>query len=98
MDSTGAQPTRVIVVNKSLQVWQLSGDPETASDHEDIFTAGYADTLPGWSAEQHQGMHRPPAFSIGQELSSQTSTRFDEEVQVILWLLSPRDYHERVAL
>ncbi len=87
VDSTGMQSTRVIAVNKSLQVWQLSGDPETASDHEDILTAVHADTLPVRSAEQHRGMDRLPAPGMVQELSSHSSTRLDKEIQEILWLV-----------
>ena len=43
-------------------------------------------------------MQSAPILSITQKLSSQTSARLDKEIQVILWLLCPRDHHEWVAL
>src|SRR5256885_1409585 len=91
MDSTGANLTGIIAVNKQLQI-----DPEATSYHENVLVHG--DTLPVRSTEQHQVVRGVSIRCMKQEFSSQTSVRLDEEIQMILRLLCPRDHHEWVTL
>jgi hypothetical protein len=46
MDSTGAQLTGIIAVNKPLQIWQLRRDPEATSCQKvfDYCTIAYLDS------------------------------------------------------
>ena len=98
MDSTGANLTGIIAVNKQLQIWQLRCDPEATSYQENVLTVVHGDTLPVRSTEQHQVVRGVSIRCMKQEFSSQTSARLDEEIQMILRLLCPRDHHEWVTL
>jgi len=73
-------------------------DSEATSYHKDILTVVHGNTLPVRSTEQHQGVHSMLILRMVQEFSGQAPSRLDEEIQMILRLLRPRDHHEWMTL
>jgi hypothetical protein len=88
----------LIAVNELLEIWQMCCDSEATSYHKDVLTVVHGNALPVRSTEQHPGVHGMPTLGMVQEISGQASPRLDEEIQMILRFLCPRDDHKRVTL
>ena len=80
MDSTSANLTDIIAVNKLLYIRQIRCDPEGTSCYENVLTVVYGDTIPLRSSKQYPGVHDVSSLGTVQEFSGQASSMLDEEI------------------